>query len=38
MEIGILITNDRECDEACAALTANAGNDETCGARKKAIA
>tara|TARA_B100000029_G_C17440119_1_gene911143 strand:- start:395 stop:511 length:117 start_codon:yes stop_codon:yes gene_type:complete len=38
MEIGILITNDRECDEACAALTANASNDETCGARKKAIA
>ena len=35
MEIGILITNDREYDEACAALT---GNDETCGARKKAIA
>tara|TARA_A100001037_G_scaffold40573_1_gene31645 strand:+ start:3832 stop:3948 length:117 start_codon:yes stop_codon:yes gene_type:complete len=38
MEIGILITNDRECDEACAARTANAGDDETCGARKKAIA
>ena len=38
MEIGILITNDREHDEAFAALTANASNDETCGARKKAIA
>ena len=38
MEIGILITNDREYDEACAALTANASNDETCGALKKAIA
>ena len=38
MEIGILITNDREYDEAFAALTANASNDETCGALKKAIA
>ena len=38
MEIGILITNDREYDEAFAALTANAGDGETCGALKKATA
>ena len=38
MEIGILITNDREYDEAFAALTANAGDSETCGPLKKATA
>ena len=37
MELGILITNDREYDEAFSALTAISSNVETCGARKKAI-
>jgi hypothetical protein len=38
MEFGIHMTDDREYDEAFAALTANAGDGGTCSALKKAIA